>query len=296
VHVADLHAGPLTGQTTRTQRRQAALVGQARERVGLVHELGQLAGAEELLDGGDDRPDVDQGLRRDRLDVLGRHPLADDALHAGEADPDLVLDQLADGAQAAVAEVVDVVDAVVGLAGVQRTTYSMVATMSSSVSVQVPCGHLDAELLVDLVAADLGQVVALGLKKRFSSSAWRRLARRRLARPQLAVDVEQGLVLPGDVVLLEGGQDRGRPLEVLADAVLGPAQRLEQHGDRLAALAVDADADGVALVDVELQPRTAAGDDLGAEDVLVRGLVQGLVEVDARGCGRAGRRRRARSR
>src|ERR1035438_6911403 len=29
---------------------------------------------EELLDGGDDGPDVDQGLRRDRLDVLGGHP------------------------------------------------------------------------------------------------------------------------------------------------------------------------------------------------------------------------------
>ena len=54
--------------------------------------------------------DVDQGLRRDRLDVLGGHPLADDALHVGQADPDLVLDQLADRAQPTVAEVVDVVD------------------------------------------------------------------------------------------------------------------------------------------------------------------------------------------
>ena len=103
-------------------------MGQAGQRVGLVHELGQLAGAEELLDGGDDRADVDQGLRRDRLDVLGRHPLADDALHPGQAQADLVLDQLADRAQPPVAEVVDVVglehDGAVGagvllLAGVQ---------------------------------------------------------------------------------------------------------------------------------------------------------------------------------
>ena len=79
------------------------------QRVGLVHELGELAGAEELLDGRDHRPDVDQGLRRDRLDVLGRHPLADDALHPGQAQPDLVLDQLADRTQPPVAEVVDVV-------------------------------------------------------------------------------------------------------------------------------------------------------------------------------------------
>ena len=62
-----------------------------------------------------------------------------------------------------------------------------------------------------------------------------------------------------------------------------PAERLQQHGDVLAALAVDADADGVLLVDVELEPRTAAGDDLGDEDVLVGGLVEILGEVGARG-------------
>src|SRR5215207_6995409 len=278
VHVADLHAGALTRQTTRAQGRQAALVGQARERVGLVHELRQLAGAEELLDGGDDRPDVDQGLRRDRLDVLGGHPLADHALHAGEADPDLVLDQLADGAQATVAEVVDVVDAVVGLAGVE--THDVLDGGDDVVLGQRrgALRHVDHELLVHLVAADLGEVVALGVEEEVLQQRLRGLTRRRLARTQLAVDVQQRLVLAGDVVLLRRGQDRGRPLEVLADAVLAPAERLEQHGDRLAALAVDADADGVALVDVELQPRTAAGDDLGAEDVLVRRRVQGLVE------------------
>ena len=109
MHVADLEAGPLTGETTRAERRQTALVGETGQRVGLVHELRQLAGAEELLDGGDDRPDVDQGLRRDRLDVLGRHALADDALHTRQTRADLVLDELADGAQTTVAEVVDVV-------------------------------------------------------------------------------------------------------------------------------------------------------------------------------------------
>ncbi len=109
VHVTDLEAGPLTRETTRAERRQTALVGETRERVVLVHELRQLAGAEELLDGGDDRPDVDQGLRRDRLDVLGGHALTHDTLHTGETRTDLVLDQLADVAQTAVAEVVDVV-------------------------------------------------------------------------------------------------------------------------------------------------------------------------------------------
>jgi len=84
VHVTDLEAGALTAQATRAEGRQTPLVRQARERVGLVHELAELAGAEELLDRRDHRPDVDQGLGRDRLDVLGGHALAHDPLHTRE--------------------------------------------------------------------------------------------------------------------------------------------------------------------------------------------------------------------
>jgi hypothetical protein len=39
VHVADLEAGPLTGQATGAERREATAVGEARQRVHLVHEL-----------------------------------------------------------------------------------------------------------------------------------------------------------------------------------------------------------------------------------------------------------------
>ena len=283
VDVTDLHARAVAGQTARAQRRQAALVGQAGQRVGLVHELRELRRAEELLDGGDDRPDVDQRLRRDGLDVLRGHALADDALHAGQADPDLVLDQLADGAQAAVAEVVDVVGLVALVTGVQ---VDEVLDGADDVVLGQRAGrdrHVDAELLVDLVAADLGQVVALVVEEQVLQQRLGRLARRRLARAQLAVDVQQRLVGGGDVVLLQRGEQGLGPREVLADAVLGPAERLEQHGDRLAALAVDAHADGRALVDVELEPRAAARDDLDAVDVDVGGLVQRAVEVDARG-------------
>ena len=283
VHVADLHARAVTGQTARPERRQAALVGQTRERVGLVHELRELAGAEELLDGGDDRPDVDQGLRRDGLDVLRGHALADDALHARQADADLVLDQLAHGAQAPVAEVVDVVGLVPVVAGVQA---DQVLDGADDVVLGQRAGALlglDAELLVDLVAADLGQVVALAVEEQVLQQGLRGLARRRFARAQLAVDVEQGLVAGRDVILLERCEQGLGPAEVLADAVLGPAERLEQDGDRLAALAVDAHADGRTLVDVELEPRAAARDDLHRVHVDVGGLVERAVEVDARG-------------
>ncbi len=296
VDVTNLHAGTVTGQTTRAQRGQTTLVRQAGQGVVLVHELRQLRGAEELLDRGHHGADVDQGLRGDRFDVLRGHALADDALHAGQAGADLVLDELADVAQTAVAEVVDVVD-------LDAHVHGLAATRARQGRVTVVQGHevldrrddvidaqdglvqtrLDAELLVDLVATDLGQVVALGVEVKVVQESLGGLLGRRLARAQLAVDVQQRVVLAGRVVLLQGLAHRLVLAELLEDLRLGPAQRLEQHRDRLLALAVDAHAHHVALVDLELQPRATARDHLGGVDVLVGGLVRGPLEVDARG-------------
>src|SRR5919106_6929787 len=78
---------------------------EAGERVRLVEELRELRGAEELLQRRDDRADVDDRLRRDRVDVLRRHPLADDTLHPVKTDAEGLLDQLSHGAQTPVAEV-----------------------------------------------------------------------------------------------------------------------------------------------------------------------------------------------
>ena len=79
------------------------------QRVVLVHELRELGGAEELLDRSRHRADVDEGLRGDRLDVLGGHAVSHDALHPSQTGTQLVLDELTDGTQTTVAEVVDVI-------------------------------------------------------------------------------------------------------------------------------------------------------------------------------------------
>src|SRR6185312_775451 len=102
VNVSNFHACTVTGETARAQRGQAALVRQAGQRVVLVHELRQLGRSEELLDRSHHGADVDQRLRRNGLDVLGGHALTHDTLHAGQAGADLVLDELAHGADAAV--------------------------------------------------------------------------------------------------------------------------------------------------------------------------------------------------
>ncbi|BDZ62825.1 hypothetical protein GCM10025873_26160 [Demequina sediminis] len=83
-------------------------------------------------------------------------------------------------------------------------------------------------------------------------------------------------------VLGESLEDRGELRELLGDLVVGHAERLEEQRHRLLALAVDADADGVALVDLKLEPRATRGDHLRGEDVLVGRLVGGALEVHAR--------------
>ena len=285
VHVADLEAGPLPRQAAGAQRGQPPLVGEPGQRVRLVHELRELGRPEELLDARDHRTDVDERLRRDRLDVLRRHPLADDALHPGQAQPHLVLDQLTDRAQPPVAEVVDVVDLEAGVTALVQPHH--VVDGGDDVVLGEDArrvGDVEPELLVDLVAADLRQVVALGVEVVVLQQVLGVLGGGRLAGAQLAEDVEQRLVLGGRVVLLQGRAHRLEVAEALEDLRVVPPQRLEQDGHVLAALAVEPHADGVALVDVELQPRAPARDDLGTEDVLVgRGLVLVAAEVDTGG-------------
>ena len=71
MHVAHFEAGALAGQAARSKRRHAALVGQFRQRVLLVHELRQLRGAEEFAHRGRHRLGVDQVVRHHGVDIDG---------------------------------------------------------------------------------------------------------------------------------------------------------------------------------------------------------------------------------
>ena len=69
MHVADFEAGALTRQTARAKGRKAALMGDFGERVGLVHELRQLRGAEEFTHRSGGGLGVDQIMRHHRVDI-----------------------------------------------------------------------------------------------------------------------------------------------------------------------------------------------------------------------------------
>ena len=110
MHVAHFEAGALAGQAARAKRGHAALVGDFRQRVVLVHELRQLRGTEKLLDRGGHRLGVDQLLRGQALGLGHRQALLDRALDADQAHAEHVLGHFADRTHATVAQVVDVVD------------------------------------------------------------------------------------------------------------------------------------------------------------------------------------------
>ena len=159
VHVAHLEAGALARQTARTKRRETPLVGDLRQRIGLVHELRELGGAEELAYRGGRRLGVDQVLRHHRVDIDRRHALLDRAFHAQQSDAVLVLHQFADRAHPAIAQMVDVVDLALAVAQIdQRADHR-----EDVVLAQDAHGILGGEIKphVHLDAADRGEVVAL---------------------------------------------------------------------------------------------------------------------------------------
>jgi hypothetical protein len=246
VDVAHLDGRALAGQAAGAERRQAAAVRQARQRVRLVHELRELRGAEELLERRDDRADVDDRLRRDRVGVLGGEALAHDALHPVQADAEGLLDELADGPQAAVAEVLVLVEAVgdrvarvhlrlgrvvldldLGLlrdAEVPREGDELADQRDDVVVGQGPRVEVDVqtEARVELVAADPGEVVALGVEEELVEQRLGVVDRRRLARALLLEQLdERALLGPGDLgVGVDRVADVGRVLEEVEDLLV----------------------------------------------------------------------------
>src|SRR5204862_6053213 len=112
--------------------------------------------------------------------------------------------------------------------------------------------HADLEPLVQLVPADLRQVVALRVEEERPEQVARVVERRRLARPLLLEDLDQRLLLARRRVLVERVEDVRRVVEEREDrlvrrgveretgrGVLG-GEGAEERRDRKLALAVDA--------------------------------------------------------
>ena len=243
VHVAHLEAGALAGQTARAKRGEAPLVGDLRQRVGLIHELRELRRAEELAHRRRRRLGVDQILRHHRVDIDRRHALLDRALHAQQADAILIFHQLADRAHPAIAEMVDIVDVALAVAQIDQRLDHRQDVFLAQGAHGVLGGEIEPH--IHLHAADRGEIVALRIEEQRVEHRLRGIERRRLAWAHHAIDVEQRLFARHVLVDRERIANVGADIDVIDVEerqllVAGIVQRLERLlGDLFAGFDVD---------------------------------------------------------
>ena len=93
MHIPDFKTGPLPCESSWPQSGKPAFVCGFRERVGLIHELGKLAGAEKLLDHRRHRLGVHEIIGHEGIHLLKTHSFTDGPLHAHQSDPVLIFQQ-----------------------------------------------------------------------------------------------------------------------------------------------------------------------------------------------------------
>ena len=237
---------------------------------------------------------------------MGRHAFPHDTLHAAQTNTDLVRDELADGPHATVTEVIDVIGVIASLVGVQLhevtdrcqdvglaqrvtiTTFDGTRRRCNVEARQRNLGVFLTELLRHFVTANLGLVVALRVEEEVLDQRPSRIRRRRFARAELAVDLDERFFGGRRMIFFESQANRlirtalvvGEQIQEFIVA-LTKAERPQQDRDRLLALAVDADMHDVFFVDLKLEPRAATRDHLRIDDVFFRSsLVSIETEVD----------------
>jgi hypothetical protein len=130
---------------------------------------------------------------------------------------------------------------------------------------------VEIEAGVELVAADPGEVVALGVEEELLQQRFGGVNRRRLARALLFEQLDQGALFgPGRLgVRLNRVAEVDRVVEHVEQLlVLDIAHRAQQNRDRKFPLTVDADENFAFFVDFELQPGATGRHQVGDEDLL----------------------------
>ncbi len=171
-------------------------MGDFRQRVGLVHELRQLRGAEEFTHRSHNRFRVDQVMRHDRIDIDRTHTLLDRALHAHEADAVIVFHQLADRTDTTVAEVINVVDFALAVLQVEDDLHDtqnvVMAQHAHVVRSGLIAGHAHIQAHVHFHAANSREIITLRIEEELAEQGVSGVLGWRLTWAHHAIDVRQG--------------------------------------------------------------------------------------------------------
>ncbi len=213
VHVAHFQLGAGALQTAGAEARETTLVRQLAQRVRLVHERAQLVAAEERLDAGAHRLDRQDDAGQQVVLVGAGHAFAGDLFHADKAEAELALQQFAHASHALVAQVVNVVVLhVLGQVGAHRLQRA-----GEVVGRQVADGerNIDAQALVEVAAADLGQVVAALVKEQAVNQLAGGVFIGRFARSHALVNVQDRFARRAGAVGVQGGFQQFRQFQNL---------------------------------------------------------------------------------
>ncbi len=158
------------------------------QRVGLIHELRELARSKKLLDDRRHRFGVYEFLRHQVLGFGQTQAFLDRAFDAHKPDPELVLGELAHGAHAAVAEVIDIVDLALAVFQADQHLHDVddvVATQDARTLVaRAP------EAAIEFHAPDCRKIVAVETEKQARKEVLRGLLRGRLTGAHHAIDLD----------------------------------------------------------------------------------------------------------
>ena len=117
------------------------------------------------------------------------------------------------------------------------------------------------QLLVELVAAHFRQIIPSRIEEHAADQGLCTVNRQRLARAQLAVQLEKAVLIVRGRVLLHAGRELRLLAEELRDLRVGAqSERTKKHGDRNLAVAVYAHVENVVGIRLILQPRAPVRD------------------------------------
>ena len=115
MNIPHLKAGPLPGETAGSQSGKTSLMGSLRKGVGLIHELGELTGAEELPHNGGDRLWIHQVMGHHGINFLHAHAFLDRPLHTNQTDAVLILQEFAHSSDPPVAQMINIIHSSLGI-------------------------------------------------------------------------------------------------------------------------------------------------------------------------------------
>ena len=189
VYVSNFEACAFTGQTAWAECGDTTFVRNLRQRVVLVHKLGQLAGTKELFHCCGNRLGVDHILRHQGIQIAQRQTLFNRTLYTYQANAELVFRHFANGTDTTVAEVVDIIDFAFTVTDIDELLHHF-----NDVVFAQDTGTFDfvaQQRTVELHTTNRGQIVAVFGEEQVLKQAFSRFASRRLTRAHHAVDFYQ---------------------------------------------------------------------------------------------------------